>query len=144
MTSPAQKLNPANPEPDLSGPKMSWSRLLEIIGPTLALLGIFLFFYVLIGSSFATFYNLQTLLRQSTVTCMAALGATFIIISAGIDLSIGSAVALCAMVIAVLLNHVHHHLDPTTGITYFFSVIADDPATGGILADGKPFDADVF
>jgi len=104
MTQPAPTHSPVSPEPELAGPKMSWSRMLEIVGPTLALLGIFLFFYVLIGSSFATFFNLHTILRQSTVTCMAALGATFIIISAGIDLSVGSAVALCAMVIATLLN----------------------------------------
>ncbi len=80
------------------------SRWFDIIGPVLALFGVFLFFYFIIGSSFATFFNLQTILRQTTVTCVAALGATFIIISAGIDLSIGSSVALVAMIVATLLK----------------------------------------
>jgi ribose/xylose/arabinose/galactoside ABC-type transport system permease subunit len=61
-------------------------------------------FVLLIGKSFATFGNIHTILRQSTIVCIAALGATFIIISAGIDLSIGSAVALCTMVLAAMLK----------------------------------------
>jgi ribose/xylose/arabinose/galactoside ABC-type transport system permease subunit len=92
------------PPPSSPSAKATLSRWLDLIGPSLALLGIFLFFYAIIGHSFVTFFNLQTLLRQSTVVCTAGLGATFIIISAGIDLSVGSAVAMSAMVIAVLLN----------------------------------------
>jgi ribose/xylose/arabinose/galactoside ABC-type transport system permease subunit len=90
-----------------------------VIGPSLALLGIFLLFYLLVGPSFATFFNMQTILRQSTVTCMAALGATFIIISGGIDLSVGSSVALAAMAVAKLLTL--GYADPLAGggeVTY--------------------------
>jgi ribose/xylose/arabinose/galactoside ABC-type transport system permease subunit len=93
------------PLADSRSAKAALSRWLDVIGPTLALLAIFLFFYAIIGASFASFFNLQTILRQSTVVCMAGLGATFIIIAGGIDLAIGSSVAMCAMVIAVMLNH---------------------------------------
>jgi ribose/xylose/arabinose/galactoside ABC-type transport system permease subunit len=87
----------------------SW---VDLFGPLIALLGIFLLFMGLVGTSFASFDNIQSILRQSTVTCAAALGATFIIISAGIDLSVGSAVALAAMLIAQILS-LAHHADPT-------------------------------
>src|ERR1700748_3305127 len=104
LTSPPPPLAHRALRAELGGGTGSWAKLFDIIGPVLALLGIFLLFYALIGSSFATFFNLQTILRQSTVTSMAALGATFIITPPGIDLSIGPAVALCAMVIATLMN----------------------------------------
>ncbi|HEY4329109.1 MAG TPA: ABC transporter permease [Phycisphaerae bacterium] len=84
--------------------RWAWGTWLNLLGPIVGLLAIFIFFWVLIGNSFVTFYNIQTILRQSTVTCMAAIGATFVIISAGIDLSIGSALAVAAMVIASLLK----------------------------------------
>lgn len=80
------------------------ARWLDVIGPLIALLGIFLFFLLLIGPRFASFDNLQTIAVQSTIVCMAGLGMTFIIIAGGIDLSVGSGVAMCAVVVAVLLK----------------------------------------
>ncbi|HEX8523266.1 MAG TPA: ABC transporter permease [Tepidisphaeraceae bacterium] len=77
---------------------------LDRLGPLLALVLIFLFFLACIGPKFASFDNIQTIAIQSTIVCMAGLGMTFIIISAGIDLSIGSAVAMVAVAVAVLLK----------------------------------------
>jgi ribose transport system permease protein len=48
--------------------------------------------------------NLQTMLIASAPVVVAALGMTVIIISGGIDLSAGTAVALCATVLAFVLN----------------------------------------
>jgi len=48
--------------------------------------------------------NLETIARQTTIVGMAALGMTLVIISGGIDLSVGSIVALGTVVIAWLLN----------------------------------------
>src|SRR5829696_1395801 len=92
--------------PSIAGPerievKAAIFRWLDVVGPVIALVGIFLFFLAFIGPRFASFDNIQTILIQSTIVCMAGLGMTFIIISSGIDLSIGSAVAMCAIVIAV-------------------------------------------
>jgi len=50
--------------------------------------------------------NLETIARQTTIVGMAALGMTLVIISGGIDLSIGSMVALGTVVIAWLLSSV--------------------------------------
>lgn len=48
--------------------------------------------------------NLETILRQSAPVCLAALGMTLVIITAGIDLSVGSVVAFVTVAIAWCLN----------------------------------------
>ena len=74
-----------------------------------ALLLIFLFFsvaeWLVIGTtSFASFYNVTSIASQFSIVATAALGMTFIIIAGGIDLSAGTALALCATVCARLLK----------------------------------------
>ncbi|MBM3334931.1 ABC transporter permease, partial [Candidatus Sumerlaeota bacterium] len=49
-------------------------------------------------------YNLLTVLIQTTVVAIAALGMTFVIISGGIDLSVGSVMALTTVTIALGLE----------------------------------------
>ena len=94
-------------------------RWLDLVGPVIALVAIFLFFLAFIGTKFASFDNIQTIAIQSTIVCMAGLGMTFIIISGGIDLSIGSAVAMCAIVVAVLLKW--GTKDPTSGSIVYYA-----------------------
>ena len=53
--------------------------------------------------TFLTADNFQIMLLQTAVVGTAALGMTLIIISGGIDLSIGSNIALCTVAIALLL-----------------------------------------
>lgn len=53
---------------------------------------------------FHTLDNFETILRQSTVVGFAAIGMTFIIISAAIDLSVGSMVAFVTVAVAYLLD----------------------------------------
>lgn len=53
---------------------------------------------------FLTQQNLTNILAQSSVVGIAAVGATFIIITGGIDLSVGSNVALAGMVSASLVS----------------------------------------
>ena len=50
--------------------------------------------------------NAETIARQTTIVGMAALGMTLVIISGGIDLSVGSIVALSTVVIAYLLQKI--------------------------------------
>lgn len=49
--------------------------------------------------------NITNILRQSSYTGIIALGMTFVIISGGIDLSVGSMVALVGGIVIVLLNY---------------------------------------
>jgi ribose/xylose/arabinose/galactoside ABC-type transport system permease subunit len=77
--------------------------LMTRMGPFLGLLLVIVLFSVLRPQTFATFDNLQLILLQTAVVGVAAIGATMIIVSGGIDLSIGSNIALCTVVVARLL-----------------------------------------
>ncbi|MCP4711829.1 MAG: ABC transporter permease [Planctomycetes bacterium] len=48
--------------------------------------------------------KLELIARQTTIVGMAALGMTLVIISAGIDLSVGSIIALATVIVAWFLN----------------------------------------
>ena len=73
-------------------------------GPVLGLLFVAVIFGILVGSHFFGPGNLELIARQTAIVAAAALGMTVIIVSGGIDLSVGSVVALTTVVIAVLLG----------------------------------------
>lgn len=81
-----------------------------MLGPLLALLVVVLFFayadWWMHGelASFWSLRNLRTVAVQTSTVAVAALGMTMIIISGGIDLSAGTALALCATVLAFFLD----------------------------------------
>jgi ribose transport system permease protein len=78
------------------------------LGASAGLLAIFILFSVLLGAtrglSFADPGNLETILRQTAIVALAALGATIVIVSGGIDLSVGAIIALATVVIAAALR----------------------------------------
>jgi ribose transport system permease protein len=74
------------------------------LGPLIGLAFVLLLFAILQPKRFLTTGNFETMLLQTSVVAIAALGMTLIIISGGIDLSIGSNVALCGVVVARLLD----------------------------------------
>ncbi len=82
----------------------SLARLSHTLGPIAGLIGIFLLFAAIGPGSFSSSNNLETIARQTTIVGSAALGMTLIIISGGIDLSVGSMIALVTVVIAALLQ----------------------------------------
>ena len=55
-------------------------------------------------SSFATVTNLFNVVRQITINLFLACGMTFVILLAGIDLSVGSVMALSGMIMAIVMN----------------------------------------
>jgi ribose transport system permease protein len=73
-------------------------------GPLLGLLFVCAVFAVLIGPQFFRPVNLELIARQTAIVCTAALGMTMVIVAAGIDLSVGSIVALSTVVVALLLK----------------------------------------
>ncbi len=86
-----------------------WTLLTGQLGPVLALLLVFLFFAVADGlqhdgGRFTSLRNLQTMLVSSAPVVVGALGMTVVIIAGGIDLSAGTAIALCATVLAWVLK----------------------------------------
>jgi ribose/xylose/arabinose/galactoside ABC-type transport system permease subunit len=73
-------------------------------GPMAALVCVYLLFALLVPDTFARSANFVTMARQTVVVGIAAVGMTMVIISGGIDLSVGSSVALATVVIARALN----------------------------------------
>ena len=51
---------------------------------------------------FLSYNNLMAILRQVTVTGVCAVGATFVLIAGGVDLSVGAMISLCGMTIGFL------------------------------------------
>lgn len=77
-------------------------RLLNSLGTFLALIAIWGLFFSLGNRAIGSAEGIESIVQQTVVIGIAAIGMTFIIISAGIDLSIGSAIALCSVVGAKL------------------------------------------
>jgi ribose transport system permease protein len=61
-------------------------------------------FLSLATTSFATTNNLFNVTRNFTFVAVIALGMTIVIITGGIDLSVGSVLCLCSMVLAVVMH----------------------------------------
>lgn len=97
------------------------TKLFSNFAPFIGLIFVFALFALLCPSAFYSFYNIKTILTQSVIVSIAALGMTYIIISGGIDLSVGSQIALGTVVTALLLN---------SGVGIFIAAI------GAILACG--------
>lgn len=62
---------------------------------------------VLTHGNFLNTGNLTNVLRQISVNAIMAVGQTFVIITAGIDLSVGSLVGLAGVVMALVANSLH-------------------------------------
>src|SRR5918996_2940341 len=73
-------------------------------GVLAGLLLVALLFGFLIGPRFFSAANLELMARQTAIVCVAALGMTMVIVAGGIDLSVGSVIALSTVVVAQLLN----------------------------------------
>lgn len=58
----------------------------------------------LLSDRFLTLNNAVNVLRQSTINGIIAVGMTYVILTAGIDLSVGAVLALCTVVTADLLQ----------------------------------------
>jgi ribose transport system permease protein len=93
-------------DPGRSGPgRLAWAEsLLSGIGPLLGALIILCVVLSFATDKFLTTSNLLNVLVQMSVVGIAAVGGTFVIITSGIDLSVGSNVALSGMVAAYTMK----------------------------------------
>ena len=76
-------------------------------GPLVALVAVYALFAALAPDTFTGPVNLATMARQTAVVAITSLGMTFVILLGGIDLSVGSAVALSGVVVARVLQAGH-------------------------------------
>jgi ribose transport system permease protein len=112
--------------------RFSWLQRYPLLGPLAGLLFVLILFEIMIPirraegigpllhdihtNSFGDFvdkynflapYTIGIILTQTVIVATGALGMTLIIISAGIDLSVGSVVALCSVLAAMTLRAGH-------------------------------------
>jgi len=87
------------------------SNLFNLLGPLLILVFVSGFFAVIMPSdvreSFFGIYNFKLILTQTVIVAIGALGMTMIIVSGGIDLSVGSVIALTSVLAAWLIKEGH-------------------------------------
>ena len=86
-----------------SGFLQSW---LNRVGPILGLVLVIAIFSILMQSPerFLSPNNLRIVLSQTVIVAIGAIGMTLIIISGGIDLSVGSTIALTGVITAIGIN----------------------------------------
>jgi ribose transport system permease protein len=83
---------------------MTARSLLDRAGTFIGLVLVAVIFGVLVGRQFFAPGNIELMARQAAIVSMAALGMTVVIAAGGIDLSVGSMVALTTVVIALMLR----------------------------------------
>ncbi|MGC6488535.1 MAG: ABC transporter permease [Planctomycetota bacterium] len=86
---------------------MNLTKWLRAAGPLLGLVVTWALFALLAPSTFTAWSNQKLMLLQTAVVGTAAVGATWIIVSGGIDLSVGANIALSSMVGAMVLRDGH-------------------------------------
>jgi ribose transport system permease protein len=79
--------------------------LLARLGPLVGFALVFVWFAVRNPDSFPTSGNLLTVALQTVFVALTALGMTFVVAAGGIDLSVGSVLALSSVTTALLRQH---------------------------------------
>lgn len=79
-------------------------RAIGLLGPFGGLAIVVTLFAILETEAFLSIYNFQTIAAQTVIVGLGAIGMTFVIVSGGIDLSVGSLIALASVVTAVALR----------------------------------------
>jgi ribose transport system permease protein len=75
---------------------------------SLTLVGLLALMWIVLAfstTSFWTYNNISNLLRQGSMTAILAIGETFVIITAGIDLSVGAVVGFTSVIVALFLTN---------------------------------------
>lgn len=87
----------------MSSARRSYFFLLDYVGLTLVLL-LLIVTFGLFTENFFTLTNFRTIVNQTPDAVVIAVGMTFVLIIAGIDLSVGSVLGLSAAVLAVCVH----------------------------------------
>lgn len=81
-------------------------RWLSVVAPLAGLLAVILLFALLTGAPerYLSAANLRVVLAQTVIVAIGAIGMTMIIVSGGIDLSVGATIALASVITALALR----------------------------------------
>src|SRR6185436_7855136 len=115
-------------------PRRDFVRWFFAVGPVLGLVLVVGLFSLspAVRSHFFTGINFKIILMQTVIVAIGALGMTMIIVSGGIDLSVGSSVALTSVLGAILL--VNGHSPATAALLTIFAGAAIGLVNGSIIA----------
>jgi ribose/xylose/arabinose/galactoside ABC-type transport system permease subunit len=91
-------------QPAAGSKTVRWAPIFKKLGPFIGLVLVCGLFSALRPHTFPTLDNISLMIRLTAVVGTGALGMTLIIISGGIDLSVGAVVGLSTIVIAILAN----------------------------------------
>jgi ribose/xylose/arabinose/galactoside ABC-type transport system permease subunit len=158
MNAPRETVNVSSPAKAMNVSSGRMRPILERLRPFLALVVVTGTFCVAdwwVNGEKASFYSqrsLRTVAAQTATVAVAALGMTVIIIAGGIDLSVGTAIALCATVLAWSLKEdvalLVVHGDNVAGATSKLKEAetrlkrqTDDAGKAGVEADVSRFKA---
>lgn len=124
-TNPAHSDQPSATEvskADTRRPPSSLSRALMIVleGRTIVVLVLLVIFFSLISDSYLTTSNLLLMSKHASVNALMATGLTFVVLTGGIDLSVGSIAGAAGMVSGGLL---YEGLRLPGGGTVWFSTV---------------------
>ena len=116
--------------------KFTVTSVLNVFGPFLILAFVVGLFATImpaeVRANFFSFYNFKSILNQTVIVAIGALGMTMIIVSGGIDLSVGSVIALTSVLAAWLVNQGH-----SVEIAFLAAIACGaliGAANGGIIA----------
>lgn len=92
-------------EPSASQPPAEWrGRAISALEPLLGITAVVIIFLLIPPHQTPSVDQLRTIAVHAVIVGIAALGATLVISSGGLDLSVGSVIALCSVAISLLLR----------------------------------------
>jgi ribose transport system permease protein len=125
-------------EKDMNHQSVDYKNLVARIGTVMKknvpflILVFLLILFSFIAPNFMTFGNLRTLIRQISFSGISAVGLMFVMISGGIDLSIGSQVVFTNVLLAIMM--VYWKLEPGLAIPLILLVGTGLGAINGFLS----------
>src|SRR6058998_228249 len=129
----------AEAKPNWTVSSSNFARMwLNRLGPLLGLVLVIAVFAILIGhpERYLSLKNLRTVLAQTVIVGIGAIGMTMIIVSGGIDLSVGSSIALTGVITAVSLNA---GLSPAIAVTVGILAGGSVGLVNGLVITGLTF-----
>jgi ribose transport system permease protein len=120
-------------DPGFSAFLQKW---LNRVGPILGLVLVISIFYVLTPGHYLSPFNLRVVLGQTVIVAIGSIGMTMIIVSGGIDLSVGSSIALTGVITAVSLNA---GLSPAIAVTVGILAGGSVGLVNGLVITGLTF-----
>lgn len=86
--------------------RLTWTDVQQILlrGRAFIALILVLIVFTLIAPNFLAAANIEIMAKHVAINAILGIGMTFVILTGGIDLSVGSIVGLCAMIAGMLIN----------------------------------------